>query len=146
MPFINEYISPEDAEKYGLAAIDAIHKGTYARDWTIDRDGDMYLRNVANGRHEDHGKAIWTFYWKGTPLTLRMDGVDGGGDRGQPGWTRWCLIHVNGSCGLPADLKIHQAEIIEDLKDALLAYKDGGVFSANTDYRIVLDVAEGIFL
>ena len=51
MPFINEFISEADVDKYGLKAIDekVIVGGTRARDWTIDRERGIYLRNVAIG-------------------------------------------------------------------------------------------------
>ena len=45
---------------------------------------------------------------------------------------------------LPSRLEPRKAEILKDLEEALLAYKDGGVFSASTTYDLVLVVAEGV--
>ena len=44
MAFVNEFISAEDVAKYGLKAIDEQFKsnGTNSRDWTIDRERDIY--------------------------------------------------------------------------------------------------------
>ena len=151
MGFVNEYISKEDVEKYGLKEIDKhfIVGGTNARDWTVDRERDIYLRNVANGggaEPEIRNQTKWTFFWHGVPLTLRLDLLTGGGGRGEPGWSHWRLVWVSGGDGLPAHLKSHKEIFLQDLKEALLAYKDGGVFSSCTSYEVVLDVTAGCSL
>ena len=146
MAFVNEFIPDEDVEKYHLKEIDKhFHPGTRARDWTIDRERDIYLRNVDIGGGPDpegRNELIWTFYWKGDPLTVRLDSITGGGERGKPGWSHWRMVWLNGSNGLPAHLKAHKGQILETLKDALLAYKDGGVYSSCTSYEVILDIAE----
>jgi hypothetical protein len=45
---------------------------------------------------------------------------------------------------LPPELEPRRKEILKDLYDALLAYKDFGVLSSNTTYELTLDVAEGV--
>ncbi|MDO5611033.1 MAG: hypothetical protein Q4G62_09750 [Pseudomonadota bacterium] len=144
MAFVNEFIPAEDVEKYRLKEIDKhfIVGGTNARDWTIDRERDIYLRNVANGREDWRNQTEWTFYWRGDELTLRLDLMGGRGGRGEPGWSHWKLVWLNGSYGLPEHLKAHKEEVLETLEEALLAYKDFGVFSSNTDYSVTLDIAE----
>lgn len=79
--FVNEYITPEDAEKYHLAEIDAQFRGgSESRDWTIDRERDIYLRNLSWEREEEaRYEGYWTFYWKGTPPTVRLDLLDATG-------------------------------------------------------------------
>jgi hypothetical protein len=147
MSFVNEYISPEDVEKYQLKAIDdRTHIGrTKARDWTIDRQRNIYLRNIAIGGGADpdiRNRTEWTFYWHDEPLTLRLDLLEGSGGRGEPGWSHWLLVRVNGSYGLPSSLKTHKVQFLADLKDALVTYKDFGVYSTNTDYSVTLDIAD----
>lgn len=147
MSFVNEYISPGDVEKYGLEEIDRqFIGGTRARDWTIDRERGMYLRNVSIGAGGDpdfRGQTLWTFYWQGTPLTVRLDLLDGGGEAGESGWSRWKLVYVNGSFGLPASLTNKKHEFLHDLRESLTAYRGGGVFSADyRDYRVMLDIGE----
>ncbi|MCW4454506.1 hypothetical protein OK348_06825 [Flavobacterium sp. MXW15] len=148
MPFVNEYIPPEDEEKYRLAEIDAkFNGGNRTRQWTIDRERDIYFRNLSRGREEEtRHQSIWTFYWKGTPLTLRLDLLDAWGKVGEPGGGHWRLVFLNGTNGLPPALKGHRQAILDDLKQALLAYKDGGVFSVKTDYTVTLDLAEECIL
>ena len=113
MPFVNEFIPEADVETYGLKEIDRhfIIGGTNARDWTIDRERDIYLRNVAlgaGGEPEIRNQTKWTFYWHGDLLTLRLDLLDGKGGRGEPGWSHWKLVRLNGSSGLPAHLEEHE--------------------------------------
>ncbi len=143
--FINEFISDADVDKYGLKAIDEkfIVGGTRSRQLTIDRERDIYLRNVAIGggnEPEIRNQTQWSFYWKGYMLYLRLDLMGGGGLPGEPGWSRWRMIWLNGSHGLPETLKPDRQRIIADLQEALLAYKDFGAYSTNTDYRIEFEI------
>jgi hypothetical protein len=45
---------------------------------------------------------------------------------------------------LPPELTPRRKEILQDLYDALLAYKDLGVLSSSTTYELTLEVAEGV--
>lgn len=152
MGFVNEFIPAEDVEAYGLKAIDQkfIVGGTNARDWTIDRERNMYLRNVAIGggaEPEIRNQTKWSFFWRGELLTLRLDSITGGGGRGEPGWSHWKLMMVNGSYGLPAHLKKAVDAFIADLKQALTAYQGAGVYSAAyTSYSVILEIDEGCVL
>jgi len=144
MPFVNEYIPPEDAARYHLAELDAkFIGGNESRDWTIDRERDIYLRNLGYGREEEfRHESYWTFYWKGTPLMIRLDLLGGKGRSGEPGWSHWRLAFLNGSYGLPSALRAHKQAILDDLEEALVAHKDAGIFSGGTDYAVTLDVGE----
>ena len=151
MPFANEFISPEDVRKYGLEEIDThyVVGGTRSRQWTIDRSRDLYLRNVARGggaEPEIRNQTIWTFYRDGEALTLRLDLLEGRGGRGERGWSHWKLVWLNGSHGFPSNLKPKKEEILADLKEALVTYKDFGMYSSNTSYSVALDVDDGCVL
>jgi len=152
MPFVNEFISPEDIENFGLQKIDSnfIVGGTNARDWTIDRERNTYLRNVAHGggaEPEIRNQTKWTFYWYGNQLTLRLDLLDGRGGRGEPGWSHWKLVWLNGSNGLPEHLKPDREQILADLEEALTAYRSAGIYSTEyASYSVTLDIAEGCVL
>lgn len=109
MSFVNEFIPAEDVDKYGLKEIDKhfIVGGTNARDWTIDRDRDIYLRNVANGREDWRNQTKWTFYWRGAELTLRLDLLGGRGgarrtglvalEAGPAQWQSWIANSLEGA-------------------------------------------------
>lgn len=148
MPFTNEYISPEDAAKYHLTEIDAkFGGGNKSRDWTIDRQRGIYLRNLGVGREEEfRHHTYWTFYWKGTSFTLRLDLLEVTGNPGGAAWLHWRLVDLNGSSGLPVALKEHRQSILDDLKQALVAQGDGGVDSLSTECSVTLDFDGGCVL
>lgn len=145
MGFVNEYISVEDVEKYNLEAIDEkfISGGTRARDWTIDRERNIYLRNVAMGRGLEPGgnevnlsyQTTWTLYWRGNLLTMRLDLLGGRGEYGEPGWSHWRLVGLESQ-----HPEIERSQVLEILKEALVAYKDFGVFSVTSGYSVTLDI------
>lgn len=152
MAFVLEEIAESEVVKFGLAEIDKrfLFGGTCARSWVIDRERDIYLRNVANGgggEPELSNRTFWTFYWRGELLVLRLDIIDGGGEIYAAGWSRWSLIWINGGEGLPPHLKPAGARIIEELRVALTAHKGyGGVDSTYTEYRATVEVSAGCLL
>ena len=67
MAFVNEYISDEDVEKYGIRQLrDELHANYATREhweWTIDRERDAYLMRLRNlGR--DLEPEVWLLYEK----------------------------------------------------------------------------------
>jgi hypothetical protein len=142
MAFINEYIPVADMEKYQIKQIDKnfLIGGTNSTTWTIDREQDIYLRNVARGREDSRHETTWTFYWKGDLLSMQLDMLEYEGKRGGPGKAHMKLIWI----GLPAHLLDQKNKIIYDLKEALTARKDGGVFASCTTYELNLEIAEEV--
>lgn len=152
MAFVNEFIPSEDVEKYHIAEIDKrfVVGGTSSRQWTIDRERDVYLRNVARGAAGDpdiRNQTEWTLYWHGDLLVLRLDLLEGSGERGEPGWSHWRLVWFCGTSGLPSHLKSQKTQILGALKEALTVYQGAGVYSgAYTSYSVTMDIAEGCAL
>lgn len=138
MAFVNEYISAEDSKKYDIDGINKrfIVGGTNARDWTIDHERGIYLRMVAWGREEFSHQSTWTFYWHGELLVLELENIS---TTGSTGGTRSGHKRLR-SIEIPQHLEPKRAEIIADLKEALTAYKDGGVFATATTYALTFDV------
>jgi hypothetical protein len=157
MAFVNEYIPKEDFEKYGIHEIDrqAPARSNNRRDWTIDRERDIYLRQVSTGSFDDEETHIswWTFYWKGTLLWFRREplgtsvmGADGMRHASSriyflnvpeaPETPRQEIISIMRSqkSELPESLEAQRPEIYQDLRDAFNIYGGGGVYYANTDY------------
>jgi hypothetical protein len=136
--FVNEYITPEDFEKYGLEKIDAqfLATGVKRQDWTIDRERNIFLRQVTSGRDEMSGISSWTLYWKGDLLWFQRQGV---AYRGKPGGPCWSHTKVN-KFGIPSHLESNREVIYQDLRDAFMAYRDGGVFATCTEYSMQLDI------
>lgn len=138
MAFANEHISQEDVTKYGLEAIDEnfIAGGTNSRIWTIDRELNIYLRNVTRGREEYKSQSGWTFFWRDHLIYLELEIIDAGGKPGGPCWSHKRLRRIE----FPEQLKGRRDEILIDLKNALIAYKDFGIYSVSTEYALTLDV------
>lgn len=130
MAFVNEFVPEEDAKKYGLEEIDRHYRhSSFRPEWTVDRDRDIYLREVESGREETAHHHGFTLYWKGALMFVRL-ARRGGGVRGGDGWTEWTLLGI----AIPDELQANRAEIIADLKAALTAYKDFGFRSATTTH------------
>lgn len=73
MAFVNEYISDEDVEKYGIAQLreefHAYHQRRYH--WTRDRERDAYLVQVHHlGR--DLEPEYWLLYERGRYYAVRL--------------------------------------------------------------------------
>lgn len=150
MAFVNEYIPKPDMEKYQIKQIDQrVARRTCADSWTVDRERNMYLRRVGAGREEFAHETDWTFFWHGELLWVELELLEiSSNGRNAPCWTRKRLTKLcvmdGDSNHLPSRLEPRKAEILKDLEEALLAYKDGGVFSASTTYELFFEVAEGV--
>lgn len=151
MTFVNEYIPQDDIVRYHIKEIDqrvGLHRRTNSDDWTIDRERDIYLRCVEMGNFEFRHQSAWTFYWHGELIWVELEMLGCSSERNAPGWSRkrivkLCLMDVE-SNHLPERLMPQRGEVLKDIEEALLAYKDGGVYSATTTYDLTLEVAEGV--
>lgn len=144
MAFVNEYIPKEDFEKYNF---DELNKrpskgGDFSRDWTIDREADVWLRKFyTESDHTDPtggytGISAWDFFWKGTLITLEVMMLEVGGNRRQHCWSRKRLQKIN----IPSELENKRPKILKDLEAAFLAYKDGGVLASSTSYTLTFEI------
>jgi hypothetical protein len=136
--FVNEYISAEDRQAYGIEAIDQnfVTGGTNSRQWTIDRARDIYLRMVTRGREEVAHQSTWTLYWHGELIVvdLSLVATSISSDR-QSGSARYQLRRLR----LPPYLDEQRDEVMSDLRKALLAYKDGGVYAVASSFALVIE-------
>lgn len=135
MAFVNETISETDIEKYGIRDINKRFRCSNL-DWTIDRDRDVYLRQVGQGREEFSHQSIWTFFWRGELLTVDLDTEEAGGTRGGACWSHKRVRRIQ----VPRHLADKRSQILDDLKEALMAYKNGGVYATASTYTLTLDV------
>ncbi len=143
MAFVNEIITEEDRKKYGIEEIDKrfIVGNTHDMSWTIDRERDIYLRCVARGREDSRHKSTWTFHWCGELMTVCLEMLDGGGQRGGHGWSHYKLVncYLKGFF-IPDRLLDRRDEIIADLRAALAAYGDGGIYSTTSSHETTLTI------
>jgi len=144
MGFINENISAENVVKYKLEEIDESFTfgGTYARDWTVNYEKKMYLRNVANGRGEERGKSEWIFYWRDKLIYLELVILESRGKPNDKGYIHWKLMKLERFeyQGYDGWLIMKFSDIISDIKDALLCYKDFGIYSVCTEFSFDLEI------
>ena len=140
MAFVNERIPETDVEKYGLVEIDRkCFPATNSRDWTIDRERNIYLRHVAIPHRETtDNKHQWTFFWKGTILWFERLITDFKGGPNKPCWSHSKVSKFD----IPESLRDHREEIHSDLREAFLAYRTGGIFDTSTEFSMQLDIEE----
>ena len=140
MAFINEYISAEDIKKYDLENINKkfVVGNVPICDWVINRERDIYLRVVARSREEFSHESTWVFYWHGVVIVVELENLSTNGVAGgeRSGHKRIRKID------LPSNFKDRRSDILADLKEALIAYKDGGVFATATSYTLDLEICE----
>lgn len=137
MAFVNERVPEEDMHKYRVDEVNEDKRfhgaGIIARDWTIDRERNMYLRLI--GRSRSMYRMTWSFYWKGELLVVDLDLMEANGKPGEAGWAHWKICQFD----IPPHLQQSKAEILADLESALVAYRDGGIYSSTTDYSVALE-------
>jgi hypothetical protein len=138
MAFVNEYMSGADAEKYGIEAINNrfIVGGTRARDWTIDGERDVYLRIVATGREEMASRSTWTLFRNGVLIVVELDLVRTTGGVGKPSSSHYKLLRLD----MPSSLQSQKYAVLDDLRAALICYRDGGVYATATAFSLTLDL------
>jgi hypothetical protein len=88
MAFVNEYITEEDKEKYGLDTLWASYHNVLSqklpnkKDWTIDRERKIWLMQTAlipDDSIFDHAyssEQIWTLYYQGQSVEVRIEVSD----------------------------------------------------------------------
>jgi hypothetical protein len=135
MAFINEFISEADFEKYGISAINQQWcKLDFRSHWTIDRERDVYVREVASDREEFGRHKKYTLYWKGTLIIEKLE-VHGAVNLMDVGNPHYKLLSI----GIPHVLAGKRAEILQDLKEALTVFGGGGVHATETIANVTFD-------
>lgn len=149
MAFINEWISPEDIEKYELSkdyegarnpkrfvggnySNLKIREDLKSNQWTIDREQEVYLRRGGRGRLDD-GDSGYTYFllnWKGTRIYLFMtsEKMQETNNELKIAYYRENLVRDF----IPLELEGSRAEILNVLKDALIIYGELGMHSSYT--------------
>jgi hypothetical protein len=165
MAFVNERITGNDLERYGIAEIKRrIVPGQFfsSSTCTIDHGRDIYLIEAAEERETPPGQdglwptglCGWVFMWHGHELWVEGKWLARGGESGGHRWGQLRLTSLGlmgervGMLGrtrcLPPELAPQREEILKDLYDALLAYKGFGIHSDCTSYDLQLEIAEGV--
>lgn len=145
MTFVNEYITPEDNEKYGIDELNKLYQGIFlpmasGDSWTIDRERDCYLRFVKLGRICEEGGeeriSYFSFYWNGVVRVIRLLS-EGGGSRKIAVWAKYYLKKIDPPLD---DLNAQEKEIFfEMLREGLTAFRDFGVLSKAPQFEASFD-------
>jgi hypothetical protein len=126
MGFVNEYVSDEDIEKYGLeelyikynpslieSGIPSFHRFM----WTINASEEVCLMKVGVGREELCSRFTWVLFWKGKKVKVQTELTDESSRKfsESPYIRVWDLISIENTEIDEAD----RSEVINFLKDAL---------------------------
>ncbi|MDR2081987.1 MAG: hypothetical protein LBP54_08930 [Campylobacteraceae bacterium] len=144
MAFVNEVISKEDYIKYDLETMNKrLSYGCPARDWTIDRERNIWFRLYLERLDRDDNGAelstIWDFYWKGSLISVETITLDRtlSDDGYNYGYLKILAITTTEKnyvvhreidkkknkilINFPKELLSHKQEILKDLKEAFEA-------------------------
>ena len=123
MAFVNEFISPEDFEKYGFKEINKQFRMPDDKtSWTINKEKEVYIRYIP-WRTPSPGYFRFHMYWKGRLFFIYI--AFGKNNLRS-------LVEMD----LPKDLMPLKEEIIKDLKEAFQAYQGGGVWDQKRDFEL----------
>lgn len=127
MAFVNEYISEADIENYKIEESNRkYNKHTSKPSWTVDHERRFYLRLLHRGREEYGNRLTYIFYWNSSEIIVYLD-VDGGGVVNGSQWRHYRLFEIK----IPEIHLLKKTELINDLKEALVAYRGAGVRSTS---------------
>jgi hypothetical protein len=132
MAFVLEKVPEADIEKYGLSELNRQYSmADRGCDWVIDREQDVYVRFLRRDRESPH-LSEFNLYWKGARVWLRLE-KQGEGELHGTGTTTWTFWGWTP----PPELKPEYPAMIEALKEALVLYKDNGVYSSIAEHKAV---------
>lgn len=126
--FKNEAIREEDFERYGLEAVAKKYRtinGVGWLEWTIDRDRDMYLKKLSNGREEEDGIDKWIFVWRGKVAYFIESVKATGGGLGGDGWVDRDISYIS----IDGAMLSVRREMETAIKEAFEVYGGAGLYS-----------------
>lgn len=134
MSFVNEYISPEDFDRYRIDLLNQRPRNTVGTApsgvWTIDRSTDTWLRRFCeetdptapNARLT--GVSLWDFHWGGEVMEIKLL-LEDANRVPKNGMRRKKLLELE----MSSTLARFQWQVLLDLDVALNTYLNGGAAS-----------------
>lgn len=134
MGFVNEYISDEDLNKYGIQEIwDEFHPYSkndlnliHKHSWTVDKKECIFFMPVAEGKEEFSNRQDCILGWKDSILRVTLDQLGSVNYKTEIGTRIWRLVDI----WKPEDFAVKDQDIVSALKEALLIYGDSGVYDS----------------
>jgi hypothetical protein len=81
------------------------------------------------------GRSIWHLYWGGEFTVVELQTLKTEGDPGGSRHGYKKIVQID----IPVSIENKREAIMRDLFDALVAYKDGGVFATAQEYELTLE-------
>lgn len=154
MPFVNEFIQPEDRLHYDLVENMVIrHTGPAghipARHWTIDRERGMYLTQIKQGGEEAPRFSAFLFYWQGHIFYIKTWLLSSCGGGGVPRTNTFRLDFLGEVPREGQHPKLNapfrNLQFVADLQDAFNARKEAGIHTLETNpYHAVLKLTPSL--
>jgi hypothetical protein len=136
MAFINEFISPEDFQKYD---VEGVCKKTVGRmwiappfGWTIDRTRNIFLLHVDSGSYDEFTHFTFLLWFDGSPIITVLEKMEGSYADQSGGKAIWRQLKMQ----CPEEAPAHHAEIIRVLKEAMITYGFNGAFGQIKNYHV----------
>ncbi len=138
MAFVNENISEDDRQKYNIDRFDEefVVGGTRSSQWTIDRERNIYFKNVVRGREENSGASKWILYVDEVAFIVSIENISTEKINGSHKHSIKKLkgVKVLDGAGNPYG----DAYILDLIKEVLIAYREFGMFSKSKTYSLEL--------
>ena len=158
MAFVNEYISPEDRERYQLADFESkLFIINPQRSWAIDRERDIFLRVIRPatrgsepGDPDARFEKDFQFHWKGYDYLVSTSRKDEKELDALPFEVfpsnnpkpigarvlRFCVLHIGEMSkptpDAPSALRTQRQQVLSDL-EYVLAFGSGGSFPQSSE-------------
>jgi len=140
MAFINEFISDEDWKKYNIQEIeDSFKIGNSSDDsWTIDKENNIFLKNVAKSRIDDYGRTwvYWVFFWENKLYEITTEVIKLDKDKSGQNCQAYKKIRQFEFLDNDKEMDYNLREkILPYLTEAFIAHGDAGVYSSQISYK-----------
>ena len=134
MSYINEIVSQQDIDQYGLLEIHRkYNRGDYQYEWTFDRSTGSFLIYLGYN-HQEPSQERFIFSWHGHNEVLIMQSELLPEENGVK-VVEWAPVRlaVDGTFPVPAELAGDSKAFVEALKEAFSAYQVAGLHSSGQD-------------
>jgi hypothetical protein len=136
MPFVNEFISPQDFKKYDIEGVfkKVVGSVTYVPPfgWTIDRARNIFLLYLDTGTIEGSNPLTFALWWDGAVIVIDLEMPERSRSDRYIGVALWglCRLHC------PKDFPVAREEVIRVLKEAMIGRDSRGAFGHIDSYSV----------
>lgn len=125
MAFVNEFVSPEDFEKYGFKELNKKYRMLDDEtNWTVNKEQDIYIRRIP-WMAPSPGFERFHVYWKGVYFFIYIE------------YDNDSAIILK-KLELPQELSSKRSEIINTLREAFSIFGDDGVYTSSENKRAIV--------